>query len=150
MAARLTGVPADGRRAQGVGGALRLFPPSEAVAHLGDHRNLHRRASRLPRSSGISSVAPVNAVSAMSTADGIPRPPARWGSLRMSCDASLHTVPSARQSVFISAFTCRSSCCQMRSASAVVAHARSTWLALYVMTARHGDYAAPRWPRTPP
>ena len=45
MAARLAGVLADGRRTQGVGGALRLTPP-EVVAHLGGHRNLHRRAEQ--------------------------------------------------------------------------------------------------------
>ncbi len=37
MVARLAGVLADGRRTQGVGGALRL-PPPEVVAHLGDHQ----------------------------------------------------------------------------------------------------------------
>ena len=54
----------------------------------------------------------------------------------MSRDASLHAVPSARQSVFISAFTCRSSSRRMRSASAVLVRACSTWLTLSVITAR--------------
>ena len=107
MAARLAGVLADARRAQGVGGALRI-PPPEVIAHLGGHRNFCRTSTAEPssllRSSGISSVAPVNAASAMSAADGMPRPPARWGSLQMSREASLHAVSSARQSVLISAF----------------------------------------------
>ena len=135
MAARLAGVLADARRAQGVAGALRI-PPPEVIAHLGGHRNFHRRAKQPAEESGISSVAPVNAASAMSAAAGMPRPPARWGSLRMSRDASLHAVSSARQSVLISAFSCRSSCRRMRSASTVLVRARSTWLTLYAMTAR--------------
>jgi hypothetical protein len=39
------GVFADGQRAQGVGGALRL-PPREVAAHLDGNRNLHRRAEQ--------------------------------------------------------------------------------------------------------
>ena len=41
MAARLAGVLADARRAQGVGGALRI-PPPEVIAHLGGHRNFYK------------------------------------------------------------------------------------------------------------